>query len=170
VPDSLLVIQDEERHAKYRRPIQHAYSLASLKGYEPYVDDIIQTLVDVIDRHVESGEAINISSWFYFFVLFVSHNRVTTSTKLMDVLGSYDVIGKVTFEKPTGYLKAGKDFNNLIKRQQRFFEYVNVVKIPLSSSRDSFGVLTLMTGFSNACSGPLLGQKPYLEAFPTQDI
>ncbi|KAN0112205.1 benzoate 4-monooxygenase cytochrome P450 [Hyaloscypha variabilis] len=98
VPDSLLVIQDEERLAKYRRP--------------PYVDDIIRTLVDAIEQHVESGKAINISSWLYFW--------------------SYDVIGKVTFGIHTGYLKAGKDFNNLIKRQQQFFEYVNVVsQMPL---------------------------------------
>jgi cytochrome P450 len=66
VPDSVLVILDEETHAKYRRPVQHAYSLTSLKGYEPYVDDIIRTLVDVIETHVESGEAVNISSWLYF--------------------------------------------------------------------------------------------------------
>ena len=42
-------------------------------------------------------------------------------------LGPYDVIGKITFGQPTGYLKAGKDFNNLIKRQQQFFEHVNLV-------------------------------------------
>lgn len=66
LPEALLVIRDEQRHAKYRRPVQHAYSLSSLKGYEPYVDDVIGTLVDVIDRHEKTGEPINISSWLYF--------------------------------------------------------------------------------------------------------
>ncbi len=59
----------------------------------------------------------------------VSHVTVTISTILI-IEGSYDAIGKVTFGTPTGYLKAGKDFNNLIKRQQQFFEYVNVVRSP----------------------------------------
>jgi hypothetical protein len=51
-----------------------------------------------------------------------------TFSRILIVEGSYDVVGKVTFGIPTGYLKAGKDFNNLIKRQQQFFEYVNVVR------------------------------------------
>jgi hypothetical protein len=97
---------------------------------------------------------------------FVSHGTVITSTKLI-VSGSYDVIGKVTFGMPTGYLKAGKDFNDLIKRQQQFFEYVNVVRIFLGFIRGSFKVFTLILGFSNASSGPLPRKKPYLENFPT---
>lgn len=64
----------------------------------------------------------------------VSHVAVTTSTILI-VEGSYDVIGKVTFGTPTGYLKTGKDFNNLIKRQQQFFEYVNVVRKSLNTGQ-----------------------------------
>jgi hypothetical protein len=55
-------------------------------------------------------------------------NVTVTVTAILIVEGSYDVIGKVTFGTPTGYLKAGKDFNNLIKRQQQFFEYANVVR------------------------------------------
>jgi hypothetical protein len=85
-------------------------------------------------------------------------------------IGSYDVIGKVTFGKPTGYLKAGKDFNNLIKRQQQFFEYINVVRIPFESTQNYFEVLNLLAGFSNAAFGPLLRQKPDLETLSTQDL
>jgi hypothetical protein len=77
----------------------------------------------------------------------------------IDVSGSYDVIGKITFGEPTGYMKAGKDFNNLIKRQQQFFSYVNVVRTSLSFIS---GLRTEMTaGFSNAGAGQLHRQKPH---------
>jgi hypothetical protein len=66
VPKSILAIIDEETHACYRRPIQGAYSLTNLKNYEPYVDEMINVLVDVLDRHVREEKPINLSLWVYY--------------------------------------------------------------------------------------------------------
>lgn len=107
VPQSVLSILDEQKHARYRRPIQNAYSLTNLKNYEPYVDEEINTLVEVLDRHVQNGQPINLSLWVYYW--------------------SYETIGKLTFGHATGYLEKGADFNGLIHRQKQFLEYVNVV-------------------------------------------
>ena len=62
----MLGILDEHEHAKFRRPIQNAYSLTNLKGYEPYVDEIINMLVSVLDRHVADQKQINLSLWVYY--------------------------------------------------------------------------------------------------------
>ena len=63
---------DEERHGKYRRPIQHAYSLTSLKGYELYIDEVINMLLANIQRHAREGKPVNISSWLYYCELFAN--------------------------------------------------------------------------------------------------
>jgi cytochrome P450 len=63
---ALVAIRDEETHGRYRRPVAHAYSLSSLKGYEPYIDDQIQHLVKVLDEHATSGKSINMSDWLHY--------------------------------------------------------------------------------------------------------
>lgn len=66
VPRSLLAILDEHEHAKFRRPVQNAYSLTNLKGYEPYVDEIIEMLVTVLDYHAANQKQMNLSLWVYY--------------------------------------------------------------------------------------------------------
>lgn len=66
VPRSVLAILDETEHARVRRPIQNAYSLTNLKGYEPYVDEIINMLVNVLDRYAGDQKQINLSLWVYY--------------------------------------------------------------------------------------------------------
>jgi cytochrome P450 len=62
----LVAIMDEYTHGRYRRPVAHAYSLSSLKGYEPYIDEMIQKLVDVLDEAAISGRTINMSDWLHY--------------------------------------------------------------------------------------------------------
>ena len=66
VRTSIVGIRNEQQHAAYRRPIQGAYSLSSLKAYEPAVDEMIETLVTILDRHAHSGQTINISAWCHY--------------------------------------------------------------------------------------------------------
>lgn len=66
VPGSILAIIDEEKHARFRRPIQGAYSLTNLKNYEKYVDDTIEILLDAVDLHAKEGQKINLSLWVYY--------------------------------------------------------------------------------------------------------
>lgn len=83
IPRSLLATLDENEHARYRRPIQNAYSLSNLKGYEPYVNEVIGKLATVLDRHVRDQTQINLSLWVYFcnpspvdFLQRTNNNRV----------------------------------------------------------------------------------------------
>lgn len=63
---SLVGIRNEQKHASYRRPIQNAYSLSSLKAYEPAVDEMIDKLVEVVDNHAKEEKTLNISSWCHY--------------------------------------------------------------------------------------------------------
>jgi len=62
----LVAIQDEYTHGRYRRPVAHAYSLSSLKGYEPYIDEMIQKLVSILDDFERSGKVVNMSDWLHY--------------------------------------------------------------------------------------------------------
>ena len=66
---ALVSIKDEKTHGIYRRPIANAYSLSSLKGYEQYIDDTIEKLMAVIDRHVKEQKPINMTKWLQFCML-----------------------------------------------------------------------------------------------------
>lgn len=46
---------------------------------------------------------------------------------LMEIIDSYDTVGKLTFGQPIGYLEKGADVHGLIKRQRQFHGYLNVV-------------------------------------------
>jgi cytochrome P450 len=41
------VIQHEKEHAKYRKLVSNAYSMTSLKDFEPYVGEIVDQFVEV---------------------------------------------------------------------------------------------------------------------------
>lgn len=66
VRTSIVGIRNEQQHAAYRRPVQGAYSLSSLKAYEPAVNEMIETLLGVLDLHTKEQKTINISAWCHY--------------------------------------------------------------------------------------------------------
>ncbi|KAF2105044.1 cytochrome P450 [Rhizodiscina lignyota] len=103
---ALVGIKDEATHGRYRRPIANAYSLSSLKGYEPYIDQTINTLTDVLDQRVTDGKAINMSDYLHYW--------------------SFDVISTLTFGEPLGFIQHGNDFNGMIKAQKAVFRHISI--------------------------------------------
>ncbi|KAK1641455.1 hypothetical protein BDP81DRAFT_418950 [Colletotrichum phormii] len=61
VTTSLLSIQDEALHSRYRRLVSNAYSLTSLKAYEPYVDELIAKFVEICNSHIEEKKALDLN-------------------------------------------------------------------------------------------------------------
>ncbi|KAI9654811.1 MAG: hypothetical protein M1821_005805 [Bathelium mastoideum] len=104
---SLVGIRNEQKHAAYRRPIQGAYSLSSLRAYEPAVDEMIGKLDGVLDKHAADGKPVNISSWCHYF--------------------AYDTIMRVTFGHAIGFMENGRDMYNLIENQARHVAYVRII-------------------------------------------
>ena len=63
---ALVSIKDEKTHGTYRRPIANAYSLSSLKGYEPYIDATIEKLMGILDKHAAENTPIDMTEWLRF--------------------------------------------------------------------------------------------------------
>ena len=59
-------MEDEKTHSQYRKLVSNAYSMSSLKGYEPYVDDMVNRMVQVCSRYADSQESMNISLWCHY--------------------------------------------------------------------------------------------------------
>ena len=66
VTTSLLSIPDEKTHSQYRKLVSNAYSMTSLKGYEPYVDEMVNRFVEVCNEHAESQAPMNLSLWCHY--------------------------------------------------------------------------------------------------------
>ncbi|OAL35460.1 hypothetical protein AYO20_05310 [Fonsecaea nubica] len=103
---ALVSIKDEKTHGMYRRPIAHAYSLSSLKGYEPYIDETIEKLIKELDKHDADGTPINMTRWLQYW--------------------AFDVMSKISFGEPLGFLDHGYDFNGMIQAQRENFRYISV--------------------------------------------
>ena len=103
---ALVSIKDERTHGVYRRPIANAYSLSSLKGYEPYIDETIEKLIVVLDKHDAENAAINMTRWCQFW--------------------AFDVMSKLSFGESLGFLEHGYDFNGMIQAQRENFRYISV--------------------------------------------
>ena len=63
---ALVSIRDEKTHGTYRRPIAHAYSLSSLKGYEPYIDETIEKFIAILDEHGSQDKPIDMTRWLQY--------------------------------------------------------------------------------------------------------
>ena len=103
---ALVSIKDEKTHGTYRRPIANAYSLSSLKGYEPYIDETIDKLIVVLDKHGAENAPINMTRWTQFW--------------------AFDVMSKLAFGESLGFLEQGYDFNGMIAAQRENFRYISV--------------------------------------------
>lgn len=66
VPNTLVAIPDEKTHSKYRKLVADTYTMTALKGYEPYIDEVITRWLGVFDRFATSGDVMNISLWSHY--------------------------------------------------------------------------------------------------------
>ncbi|KAK1730007.1 cytochrome P450, partial [Colletotrichum acutatum] len=106
VTTSLLSIQEETIHSRYRRLLSNAYSMTSLKAYEPYVDELISKFINICENHAEKKQVLNLSRWCYNYC--------------------FDVVAKLSLGKPLGFLD-GYDTYGLYDKVKRFGAYVAIV-------------------------------------------
>jgi hypothetical protein len=104
-----------------------------LKGYEPYIDETIEKLIVVLDKHDAENAPINMTRWCQFW--------------------AFDVMSKLSFGESLGFLEHGYDFNGMIQAQRENFRYISVANnFPLL---DSLTKRNVRSSMSRACShGP----------------
>ncbi|OBT80300.1 hypothetical protein VF21_00724 [Pseudogymnoascus sp. 05NY08] len=86
---SLFADLDPHRHGVQRRKFASAYSMSSLVGYEPFVDNCSSLFVSRFREIAQTGRNVNFGHWFQCY--------------------AFDVIGEITFGKRFGFLDMGVD-------------------------------------------------------------
>lgn len=88
------------------RHLASGYALSSILESEPAIDNMIELLLGWLDEHSDERKPIDLDRFFTF----------TT----------YDVVGEVTFSKPFGFLREGRDVGNAITNSLNHNIYVAV--------------------------------------------
>lgn len=73
---NLFALLDAKQHANVRRQYANVYSMSSLVGYEPYVDNCVDILCRRLVARSSQSETIDLTKWFQWY--------------------AFDVIGEIT--------------------------------------------------------------------------
>ncbi|KAL4883507.1 cytochrome P450 [Aspergillus karnatakaensis] len=102
---------DPETHARDKRPIAKHYSLTDVLLLEPHIDEQIEYLCQRLEEKFintsSQEQPCDIDDWISFY--------------------TWDVVGKVTFSQPIGYLEKGYDFDNTLNTANRSMDYFAMV-------------------------------------------
>lgn len=92
---SMVFIQDESQHATTKKPVAHAYSLSTLKEFEPLLDSTTAVFLSRLDElFAETGDVCDLGKWLQWY--------------------AFDVIGELTFSKRLGFLEKAQDVEGII--------------------------------------------------------
>ncbi|KAL3477958.1 cytochrome protein [Aspergillus californicus] len=102
---------DPETHARQKRPIAKHYSMTEMLLLEPHVDEVMgylcyrleETFIDTPNAE----KTCALDDWISFY--------------------TWDVIGKLTFSQPIGYLEKGHDFDNTLEIANISLDYFSMV-------------------------------------------
>lgn len=91
---SLVFTTDEALHARMKKPIAAAYSLSTLKEFEPLIDSTTAVFLSRLDElFAETGKVCDLSTWIGWY--------------------AFDVIGELTFSKRLGFLERADDVEGI---------------------------------------------------------
>lgn len=98
---------DDQLHKIFRSPVASAYSMTTLREFEPFIDSTIKAFMEQLtDRYARTGKSCNLGEWMEFYAL--------------------DVIGEMTFSKRLGFIDAGKDLGGIMASIQEKLSYGTV--------------------------------------------
>ena len=67
VQSNVFAVIDDRIHEAMKKPLVGAYSMTSLKNYEPYIDEQIKILLGRLDEEfAESGRTCEMDKWFQY--------------------------------------------------------------------------------------------------------
>ncbi|OHE95127.1 hypothetical protein CORC01_09514 [Colletotrichum orchidophilum] len=98
---------DEDYHSLIKRPVSSAYAMSNLLRFEADVDEIMKVLFCRLDDFASQQKVCDIGKWLQFY--------------------AFDVIGKITFGKPLGFLSQAKDVGDITESLSKAQDYVAMV-------------------------------------------
>lgn len=111
MPDPF-ILKNKELHSRMKRNAANAYSLNALVQMEPYIDQVTESLITLLDTYAQSGSICNIG----------------------DIAKNYamDAVVSITFGKNFNYLERG-DWMRFYKTLDTFTDYMAIVSFRASS-------------------------------------
>jgi Cytochrome P450 len=111
---SVFALQDQDSHRKLKSGIAQKYSLSSLLGLEPLVDQVTRTFMSKLrqisdgmnDNHPD-GPVLDLGVWLQYY--------------------AFDVIGSITFSGTFGFIDAGSDTRGIVEGLEFGLKYGAII-------------------------------------------
>lgn len=125
MPDPF-ILKDKELHTRMKRNAANAYSLNALVQMEPYVDDVIKTLLKTLHSYAIEGTVCNIG----------------------DIAKNYamDAVTSITFGKNFNYMEKG-DSLKFFKGLDIFTDYMAIASFSYLSAFENLLILISLDKF-----------------------
>ncbi|KAK0637133.1 cytochrome P450 [Bombardia bombarda] len=98
---------DQAEHARMKRPVAKYYTTGSALAVEGHMDAMIDELCSHIEQRFIEGDnkpkAFDFGKWIGYFM--------------------FDLVTKLTFSYPFGYMKNGCDFDHLLESSEKVIDY-----------------------------------------------
>ena len=105
---SMVFTTDEAVHAAMKKPIANAYSLSTLREFEPLLDSTTAVFLSRLDElFAENGEVCDLGTWLQWY--------------------SFDVIGELTLSKRLGFLERAEDVEGICASVASNFDRCSVL-------------------------------------------
>ncbi|KAH8659369.1 cytochrome P450 [Tricladium varicosporioides] len=106
--ENVFSTRSNETHAQKLKPISKFYKMSNLLEIESLVDETIRSFcICLEDRFIEKEKTCKMNEYLLFF--------------------AWDVIGQITFSKPTGYLEKGCDNTGWLHTAEKALDYFATV-------------------------------------------
>lgn len=90
--ESMFTVRSNEQHKAIKSPVASLFSMSSMRGFEPYVDECTDIFASTM-RELE-GQPLELAEWLQWY--------------------AFDVIASVTFQRRFGFMEERKDINGMI--------------------------------------------------------
>jgi hypothetical protein len=98
-------VRDEEYHKALKRPVAHAYSTSTLKGFEALVDECIKIFEDKLTKYEKTD--LDFGKWLHWF--------------------AFDVVSSITFSNRLGFMEKEEDVGGIIDAIEGRLAYNSVI-------------------------------------------
>ncbi|KAF4547722.1 Cytochrome P450-like protein 71 [Elsinoe fawcettii] len=105
---TLFTTQDNAYHTKLKKGAARAFSMDTMIGLEPFVDECVDLLLCRL-REISTGKknSIDAVAWMQYF--------------------AFDVLGQINFSKDLGFMKKGGDVDGIISAIHGILGYVSLI-------------------------------------------
>lgn len=107
VPDPFVIRQDKALHARMKRNGANAYSMNGLIQFEPWVDDVLDRLVAILDNYASTSTVFDLG-------------------RLIKMV-AMDAVTRLTFGNDLGYMENG-DQHRIFPLLDLFTAYMSIVR------------------------------------------